>query len=86
MSDLINRKDAIDVIMKYGKRIPTYAIVCKDALMQLTSAEPEPKEIGYDDCSSALLKMWMDGVLTEREYDRIMDKLNDYKWASGGVK
>lgn len=41
MSDLISRKDAIDVIMKCGKRIPTYAIICKDALMQLPSAEPE---------------------------------------------
>lgn len=55
-------------------------------LIELPSAEPETKEIGYVECSSALLKMWMDGVLTDREYDRITDKLNNYKWASGGVR
>ena len=40
---------------------------------------PEPHEIGYDDCSNALLKMWMDNVLTDGEYYRIADKLNE-KW------
>ena len=41
--------------------------------------KPEPHEIGYDDCSNALLKMWMDNVLTDGEYYRIADKLNE-KW------
>ena len=40
---------------------------------------PEPHEIGYDDCANALLKMWMDNVLTDGEYYRIADKLNE-KW------
>ena len=39
----------------------------------------EPHEIGYDDCANALLKMWMDNVLTDGEYNRIADKLNE-KW------
>ena len=39
----------------------------------------EEKEIGYHECSDALLKMWMDNVLTDKEYDRIMNKLN-MKW------
>lgn len=43
------------------------------------SNKPEPHEIGYDDCSNALLKMWMDNVLTDGEYYRIADKLNE-KW------
>lgn len=41
--------------------------------------KPEPQEIGYDDCANALLKMWMDNVLTDGEYYRIADKLNE-KW------
>ena len=36
----------------------------------------EPTEITYQNCSDALLKMWMDNVLTDAEYNRIMDKLN----------
>lgn len=36
----------------------------------------EAKPIGYQDCANALLKMWMDNILTDREYNRIMDKLN----------
>lgn len=40
------------------------------------SAQPEVKEIGYAECANAMLKMWMDNVLTDGEYNRIMDKLN----------
>ena len=44
---------------------------------------PQP-EIGYDDCSNALLKMWMDNVLTDGDYYRIADKLNK-KWGKTEV-
>jgi hypothetical protein len=40
----------------------------------------EIKPIGYRECSDAMLKMWMDNVLTDGEYYRIMDKLNA-KWS-----
>jgi hypothetical protein len=40
----------------------------------------EIKPIGYRECSEAMLKMWMDNVLTDGEYYRIMDKLNS-KWS-----
>ena len=42
--------------------------------------ESEIKPIGYRECSNAMLKMWMDNVLTDGEYYRIMDKLNA-KWS-----
>lgn len=42
-------------------------------------SESEIKPIGYRECSNAMLKMWMDNVLTDGEYYRIMDKLNA-KW------
>ena len=41
-------------------------------------AQPEPKEIGYGECANAMLKMWIDNVLTDGEYNRIMDKLNKH--------
>ena len=41
-------------------------------------AVPEIKPIEYRDCANAMLIMWMDGVVTDREYNRIMDKLNAY--------
>lgn len=37
----------------------------------------EPKEIGYVECASALLKMWLDDILTDSEYGKIMYKLNE---------
>lgn len=37
----------------------------------------EYKEIGYNEKSDALLKMWMDDELTDKEYNRIMDRLNE---------
>ena len=40
------------------------------------STESEPRPISYLDCSNAMLKMWMDNVLTDGEYNRIMEKLS----------
>ena len=34
------------------------------------------KPITYIDCANAMMKMWIDNVLTDSEYNRIMDKLN----------
>jgi hypothetical protein len=42
----------------------------------IKALQPEIKPIGYRECSDAMLKMWMDNVLTDGEYYRIMDKLN----------
>lgn len=41
--------------------------------------EIEIEPISYVDCSNAMLKMWMDDVITDGEYRHIMDKLNK-KW------
>ena len=46
----------------------------------ISSAQPEQHEIGYSECANAMLKMWIDNVLTDGEYNRIMDKLNAH-WA-----
>lgn len=48
-------------------------------IMEYIDDVPVPHEIRYDDCANALLKMWMDNVLTDGEYYRIADKLNE-KW------
>ena len=48
----------------------------RQTILNLPSAQPEVKEIGYAECANAMLKMWIDNVLTDGEYNRIMDKLN----------
>lgn len=53
--------------------------VRKEDIDAMPTIQPEPHEIGYDDCANALLKMWMDNVLTDGDYYRIADKLNK-KW------
>lgn len=47
-----------------------------ETIKELSSAQPEIKPIEYRDCANAMLKMWMDNVVTDGEYNRIMDKLN----------
>jgi hypothetical protein len=42
----------------------------------MPSARPEVKEIGYAECASAMIKMWIDNVLTDCEYNRVMNRLN----------
>jgi hypothetical protein len=53
-----------------------------DLLDKLTKYEPstqtEIKPISYTDCANAMLKMWMDNVVTDGEYNKIMDKLNSF--------
>lgn len=46
--------------------------------ISFASSQPEVKPIDYQDCANAMLKMWMDNVVTDGEYNRIMDKLNAY--------
>lgn len=43
-----------------------------------TVKDAEVRPIDYQGCSNAMLKMWMDNVVTDGEYNRIMDKLNAY--------
>ena len=40
--------------------------------------EPEIKPVDYRDCANAMLRMWMDNVITDGEYNRIMNKLNAF--------
>lgn len=70
-----------------SKQISKDFAYCEDALGRaenaignLPSAQPEQHEIGYSECANAMLKMWIDNVLTDGEYNRIMDKLNAH-WA-----
>ena len=44
--------------------------------ISFASAQTEVKPIDYQDCANAMLKMWMDNIVTDGEYNRIMDKLN----------
>ena len=67
--------DALD----YELGISDRDIYVRECLQDAPTVQIEPQEIGYDDCANALLKMWMDNVLTDGEYYRIANKLN-VKW------
>ena len=75
MDDLISRQAAIDALSQY----PFEKVVnCVSIIEELPSAEPEIKPIDYQDCANAMLRMWMDEVITDGEYNRVMDKLNAF--------
>ena len=38
----------------------------------------QEKEIGYAECALAMMRMWIDNVVTDGEYYKIMDKLNKH--------
>lgn len=82
MDDLISRQAVLSLPIYneknlYGNIIREYVDI--EDVKQLPPIQPEPHEIGYDDCANALLKMWIDNVLTDGDYYRIADKLNK-KW------
>ena len=81
--DLIDRQAAIDEWKKDFKGYINALNMPKDDydgimeyIDELPSAQSEIKPIEYRDCANAMLKMWMDNVVTDGEYNRIMDKLN----------
>ena len=36
----------------------------------------EETTITYQNCADAMLMMWMENIVTDSEYNKIMDKLN----------
>lgn len=98
MSDLISRQAAIDALKRMQKDISgdytdldplvmsgcAYIGDCIGEIQDLPSAQPENKPIEYRDCANAMLRMWMDKVVTDGEYNRIMDKLNAYWMEKNG--
>lgn len=47
--------------------------------MTLRGDRMKDQPISYEDCANALLMMWMENILTDSEYNRIMDRLNAEK-------
>lgn len=85
MSDTISRKGVfipdITVEMFRNASLESIEDLMASGEMEdilLPSAQPEVKEIGYAECANVMLKMWIDNVLTDGEYNRIMDKLNTH--------
>ena len=80
MSDLIDRQAAIDATWFEPSYTDPLNVLteARDRLKALPSAQPEIKPINYQDCANAMLRMWMDKVVTDGEYNRIMDKLNAF--------
>lgn len=90
-TDCVSRKAAIDSIEKHLRfgdelypltdtdKVLNHAFsIAASCVYNLPSAQPEIKPIDYQDCANAMLRMWMDKVVTDGEYNRIMDKLNAF--------
>lgn len=87
--DAVYRRTAIEALRKcqtylFDSRDYDKKISLEDAeyaIEQLPSVQLEidPADIDYYYCSNAMLKMWIDNVLTDGEYNKIMDKLNDFE-------
>ena len=77
---LINAEHLDNDEMNYAQERVNQTEVILHHLEFMPSAQPEQHEIGYSECANAMLKMWIDNVLTDGEYRRIMDKLNAH-WA-----
>ena len=94
--DLISRQAAIEYFMtntnwhdEDGYEI--HDAEDKRALLKsyfdgILSVQPEVKPIDDRDCSCALLKMWIENVLTDSEYSRIQGKLNSSDFAKEGLR
>ena len=82
-TDLISRRAAIEAVQNRHMMLSKEKVLLINDLEKLPSAQPEVKQISYTDCANAMLMMWMDKVLTDGEYNRIMDKLNEHEKKKG---
>lgn len=71
--------------MKVTARTETVLNQFIDWIDNAPTIQSEPHEIGYSECANVMLKMWIDNVLTDGEYNRIMDKLNTH-WTERSKK
>ena len=78
--DTISRKAVMESLTReYNRRFKEGGLKLawiEKAVNETPAAQSEERPIDYRDCSNAMLKMWMDNVVTDGEYNRIMDKLN----------
>lgn len=83
MAELVSRQVALvaikDALMAWSYMPEWRDEKIIEAIAELPSTQPEVKQISYTDCANAMLMMWMDNVLTDGEYNRIMDKLNEHE-------
>ena len=69
-------KDAIDLLKKYAELEERHKILvdkCDDMYAMLKEQE---EQIDYVTCAKSLALMWRKFVLSDSEYNRIMDNLN----------
>lgn len=62
----------------------TSATVLKQTITDIQNAATadvveRDHEITYMDCANAMMKMWIDKVVTDFEYNKIMDRLNAHE-------
>ena len=79
MIDCINDHQDITPYKSVGA-VTEHLTRIASSLPPVTPKQQEYHEIGYRECADAVLKMWMDNVLTDGEHNRIIDNLNA-KWA-----
>lgn len=78
----INRlREAVDEHQKLDTTLTSYENREFEMWVEDLIALP-PKEIDYQMCADAMMKMWIENIITDAEYNKIMDKLN--KWNERG--
>lgn len=80
--EYIRKQDVLNLPQSIERNLCGEIVERSINLKDIEALEPadvvptEPQEIGYDQCANAMLKMWIDNVVTDGEYNRIMDRLN----------
>ena len=93
MDEYIRREDAVETIGEeyvprtdFERGMVSQMSCDKAKIKALPSADVVPtesQEIGYGQCANVMLKMWIDNVVTDGEYNRIMDRLNKLYFSGG---
>lgn len=76
MTDPISRQEAIEIV---SSECGEWEGLSKTIINKLKNLPLTTYEISYAERANAMLKMWTDNVVTDGEYNRIMDRLNSFE-------
>ena len=79
VKSIIKKEDYDNLEKRIKQQNPNVIVIPHNAelVTPVDRSQMSKATISYKDCAEVLLKLWCDNIITDGEYKRIMDRLNE---------
>ncbi len=79
VKSIIKKEDYDNLEKRIKQQNPNVIVIPHNAelVTPVDRSQMSKATISYKDCAEVLLKLWCDNIITDGEYNRIMDRLNE---------